>query len=94
MKANPGLQGEIVILLNKEGPEFSHATGKSKLQWRAYTRYKETPHRFVPDVSSSGSTAIPKRVMSSQPLEDPRSLFKAQIPQKVTNPMDSVRQPT
>ncbi len=40
MKANTSLQGEIVLLLNQEGTEFSYATGKSKLQWRAYTKYK------------------------------------------------------
>ena len=41
MKANPCLQGEILLLLNNEGSEFSHAMGKSKLQWRAYTKYNK-----------------------------------------------------
>jgi len=47
MKANTSLQGEIALLLNQEGTEFSYATGKSKLPWRAYTKYKKTPHLIV-----------------------------------------------
>jgi hypothetical protein len=89
MKANPCLQGEIVLLLNNEATEFSHATGKSKLQWRAPKQNIKRPRICSCScVSSSGSTAIPKRVMSSQQLEDLGSLLKAQIPQKITNPMD------
>lgn len=38
MKANPCLPGEILLLLNHEATEFSYATGRSKLQWRAYMK--------------------------------------------------------
>jgi len=84
MRGNPSLQGDIVLRLNDEGTEFTYATGKSQLQWRAYTKYKETTDLFVLYTSSSASIAIPKRVLSPQQLDELRSLLKARIPSKVT----------
>ncbi|MGP0019148.1 MAG: YcxB family protein [Candidatus Sulfotelmatobacter sp.] len=85
LRRRPDLQGEIVLLLSPEGIESTFATGRSQLQWRAYTKYKETAHLFVLNTSSSGSRCIPKRVMSPQQLEELRGLLRAQIPSRVTN---------
>lgn len=84
LRRRPDLQGEIVLLLGPEGIEVTFATGKSQVQWRAYTKYKETAHLFVLTASSSGSRFIPKKVMSPQQLEELRGLLRAQIPSKVT----------
>jgi hypothetical protein len=77
-------QGEIVLLLNDKGIDSTFATGKSQLQWRAFTKYKETGHVFVLSMSRTRGIFIPKRVMSPQQIEELRSLLKAQIPSKVT----------
>jgi hypothetical protein len=84
LQRRPDLQGEIVLLLIPAGIEVTFATGKSQLQWRAYTKFRETPHLFVLTASASGSRFIPKRVMSSQQMEELRGLLRAQIPSKVT----------
>jgi len=47
MGRNPSLQGEIVLYLSDEGVEATFATGKSKLLWRAFVKFKETAHLFV-----------------------------------------------
>jgi len=80
----PSLEGEIVLLFTDDGTEFTFATGKSQMQWRAYTKYKETQHLFVLYLASGRSTCIPKRVMSPPQLEELRSLLKARIPSKAT----------
>jgi hypothetical protein len=84
MRRNPSFQGEIVLLLNDKGIDSTFATGKSQLQWRAFTKYKETGHVFVLSMSRTRGIFIPKRVMSPQQIEELRSLLKAQIPSKVT----------
>ena len=84
LRRRPGLQGEIVLLLSSEGIEARFATGKSQLDWRAYRKYKETANLFVLGTSYSGSTFIPKRVMSPEQLEELRGLLRARIPSKIT----------
>jgi len=84
LRRRPDLQGEIVLRLSPEGIELTFPTGKSQLQWRAYTKYKETAHLFVLTALSSGSRFIPKRVMSPQQLEEMRGLLRTQIASKVT----------
>ena len=84
LRRRPDLQGEIVLFLSPEGIEVTFATGKSQLQWRAYSKYRETAHLFVLTASSSGSRFIPKRVMSPQQLEEMRGLLRTQIPSKLT----------
>jgi len=83
MRSNPTLQGEIVLRLSNEGTEFTFATGKSQLQWRAYTKYEETPRLFVL-YTPSRSVCFPKRVMSPQQIEELRGLLRTWIPSKVT----------
>jgi YcxB-like protein len=84
LRRRPDLQGEIVLLLTPAGIEVTFATGKSQLQWRAYSKYRETAHLFVLSTTSAGSRFIPKRVMSPQQLEELRGLLRTQIPSKVT----------
>jgi hypothetical protein len=84
LRRRPDLQGEIVLILSPAGIEVSFATGKSQLQWRAYSGYKETALLFALNTSSSGSRFIPKRMMSPQQLEELRGLLQTQVPSKVT----------
>lgn len=79
LRRRPDLQGEIVLLLSPQGIEVTFATGKSQVQWRAYSKYKETANLFVLTAWSSGSRFIPKRVMSPQQLEELRGLLRTQI---------------
>ena len=83
MRRNPYMEGEIVLRLNDEGIEAIFSTGKSQLQWRAHTKYKETAHLFVLCMSSGRSMSIPKRVMSPQQVEELRGLLSERIPSKV-----------
>jgi len=84
LRRRPDLRGEIVLRLSPAGVEVTFATGKSQLQWRAYTKYKETAHLFVLHASSAGSRFIPKRVMSPQQVDELRGWLRTQIPSKVT----------
>jgi hypothetical protein len=83
MRRNPSMEGEIVLRLNDEGIEAIFSTGKSQLQWRAYTKYKETAHLFALCMSPGRSMSIPKRVMSPQQVEELRGLLSERIPSKV-----------
>ena len=85
MRGNPSLQGEIVLVLDDEGMEATFATGKTKLEWRAFTKCKETAHLFVLYMSSARSTFIPKRVMSPNQVEELRGLLKARITAKINS---------
>jgi hypothetical protein len=85
MRGNPSSQGEILFVLNEEGTEVTFATGKMQLQWRAYTKYKETAHLFLLYMSSARSTFIPKRVMSPHQVEELRGLLEARITSKTNS---------
>jgi hypothetical protein len=84
MRSNPSLGGEIVLLFGDEGVQATFATGKSQLQWRAFTKYKETERLFVLYMSPARSTFIPKRAMSPQQIEELRVLLRARIPSGAT----------
>jgi len=84
LRRNPVLQGEIVVLLNDEGVESTFATGKSQLQWRAFTDYREAAGMFVLHTSSLRSTFIPKRLLSPAQIEELRDLLRTRILSKVT----------
>ena len=81
----PSLQGEIVLILNEEGTAATFPTGKSELEWRAYTKYRETANLFLLFVAPSRYTLIPKRVMSPKQINDLRMLLNARIPAKQSN---------
>jgi hypothetical protein len=46
LRKSPSAQGEIVRVLDGEGTVTTFPTGESRLNWRAYTKYKETGSNF------------------------------------------------
>jgi hypothetical protein len=80
MRRNPSIQGEIVLLISDMGIEATFATGKSELRWQAFVKCKETAQLFVLSTSPQRATYIPKRVLSSQQIEELRALLRERIP--------------
>jgi YcxB-like protein len=79
LKTTPSAQGEIAITFADAGTMATYPTGKSELEWRAYTRYKETEHGFLLFLSSYRSIFIPKRVMSPEQVRELRSLLSSHL---------------
>jgi hypothetical protein len=86
MQRSPSAQGEIVLLVSGKGIDATFATGGSQLQWRAFTKCKETSHMFALSTSPYRAIFIPKRVMSSQQIEEFRGLLRAEIPSSKVTP--------
>jgi len=81
LRSSPSAQGEIVLALDDEGTVATFPTGESRLNWRAYTKYKETGSVFLLFFSPYRYVSIPKRAMTPQQIEDLRALVKARISQ-------------
>lgn len=79
LRSSPSAQGEIVLALDEEGTVATFPTGESRLNWQAYTKYKESGSMFLLFVSPNRYMSIPKRVMTPQEIEDLRALVKARI---------------
>jgi ABC-type bacteriocin/lantibiotic exporter with double-glycine peptidase domain len=79
LRNSPSAQGEIVYVLDDKGTVATFPTGESRLDWRAYTKYKETGTIFLLFVSPYRYQSIPKRVMSPEQMEELRGLLKARI---------------
>jgi len=79
LRSSPSAQGEIVLALDDEGTVATFPTGESRLNWRAYTKYKETGSMFLLFFSPYRYVSIPKRAMTPQQIEDLRALVKARI---------------
>jgi len=79
LRSNPSAQGEIDFLLDDEGTIATFPTGESRLDWRAYTKYKETGSLFLLFFSPYRYMSIPKRAMSPEQIEEARGLLKARI---------------
>jgi hypothetical protein len=79
LRSSPSAQGEIVLALDDEGTVATFPTGESRLNWQAYTKYKETGSMFLLFFSPYRYMSIPKRVMTPQQIEDLRALVKARI---------------
>ena len=79
LRSSPSAQGEIVLALDDEGTVATFPTGESRLNWRAYTKYKETGSMFLLFFSPYRYMSIPKRVMTPQQIEDLRALVKTRI---------------
>jgi YcxB-like protein len=79
LRGSPSAQGEIVLALDDEGTVATFPTGESRLNWRAYTKYKETGSMFLLFLSPYRYMSIPKRAMTPQQIEDLRALVKARI---------------
>jgi hypothetical protein len=78
LASNPSAQGEIVITMDDRGVTMTFPTGHSVLQWRAFTRYKETGKVFLIFGSNRG-TCIPKRVMSDEQIQQVRGLLSSRV---------------
>jgi YcxB-like protein len=83
-RANPSAHGEVVLTISDHGTETSFATGRTQLQWRAYTKYREYAGFFVLYVSPARYSWIPKRAMSSQQVDELRALLRQKIAQPST----------
>ena len=79
LRCNPSAQGEIVYLFDDKGSVTTFATGESRLDWGAYTKYRETGALFLLFFSPYRSTSIPKRVMSPEQIKEFRGLLNARI---------------
>jgi YcxB-like protein len=78
LQSNPSAQGEVVLTLDDNGTAATFPTGKSQLEWRAYTKYKETDHLFLM-TTGTRSSIIPKRVMSAEQVRELRALLNVKI---------------
>jgi hypothetical protein len=67
------------VALDDEGTVATFPTGESRLNWQAYTKYKETGCMFLLFFSPYRYMSIPNRVMTPQQIEDLRALVKARI---------------
>ena len=81
LRCSPSARGEIVLALDDEGTVATFPTGESRLNWRAYTKYKETGSMFLLFFSPYRYMSIPKRAMTPKQIEELRALVKARIAQ-------------
>ena len=81
LRCSPSAQGEIVLALDDECTVATFPTGESRLNWRAYTKYKETGSMFLLFFSPYRYMSIPKRAMTPKQIEELRALVKARIAQ-------------
>jgi hypothetical protein len=79
LRQNPSSHGEIVLRITDDGLESVFPTGISRLQWRAFTKYKETKDLFLLYMSPSRPAFIPKRVLSQEQVLNLRAILKKQI---------------
>jgi hypothetical protein len=79
LRNNPSAQGEIVYTFDDKGSFATFPTGESRLDWGAYTKYKETGPMFLLFFSPYRFTSIPKRAMSPEQVEELRGLLKKGI---------------
>lgn len=78
LQFNPLARGEIVLTVDHDGIAAKFPMGKSQLEWRAYTKYKETDQIFLIS-KGSHSSFIPKRAMSADQVRELRALLNANI---------------
>ena len=81
LRSNPSAQGEFIITLDHAGVATTFPTGKSQLEWRAFTKYKETEHIFLLSTGTR-SHLIPKRVLSAEQVQELRALLNREIRKK------------
>lgn len=76
---NPSAQGEIILKIDETRVAATFPTGNSYVEWRAFSKYRETTHLFVLFYLLHRSTFIPKRVMSPQQIAGLRVLLNDKI---------------
>jgi hypothetical protein len=79
LRNNPSAHGEIVYIFDDKGSFATFPMGESRLDWGAYTKYKETGPMFLLFFSPYRYTWIPKRAMSPEQAEELRGLLKERI---------------
>ena len=79
IEKNPSAREDIVLNITDVGIDSVAATGKSQVQWGAYTKYKETEHIFLLDSDYGRSTFIPKRIMSLEHVQELRELLRKHL---------------
>ena len=83
LKESPSVRGEIAIILNDKGTSAKFATGESHLDWKNYTKFKETESVFLLFSSPYRFTTLPKRVMSADQIHELRSLLRTRISTRI-----------
>ena len=76
---NPSAQGEVTYSFDEKGVTVIHPTGDSRLQWSAFTRFRETDALFLLFVSGTSCRAVPKRVMSPDQIAELRKILELRI---------------
>jgi len=79
LSRNPSAQGEVTYCFEDDGVTVIHATGNSQLQWRAFTKFRETDALFLLFVSGTSCRALPKRVMSPDQIAELRKILELRI---------------
>ena len=82
MSRNPFVQGEITVSFQDDGVSTVYSAGKSQVEWRALSEFKETSRSFLLFFSPSKYTFIPKRVMSQEEIDKVRGILQSHIPPK------------
>jgi hypothetical protein len=80
LRNSPSAQGEIIFVLDDKGTIATFLMGESRLDWQAYSKYKETGTIFLLFFSPHSYMSIPKRAMSPEQIEELRGLLAARIP--------------
>jgi len=91
IRMNPSAQGEIVLTIDSRGIAAVFPTGNSQLEWRAYTKYRETNRMFLLFSGSERWTFVPKRVMSSEQIQELRGLLRDHVRQDQTPSIGDMR---
>ncbi len=79
LKNNPLLQGEITVRFDERGVQSEYTNGRSSLDWRAFTGYKENPKSFLLFASEYHCNLIPKAALSASQIEELRSILRNHI---------------
>lgn len=79
--ADPSAQGEFVYSFNETGVSTTFPTGRSYVEWRAFSKYQETTDLFLFVFHSGRKFFLPKRAMSPEQINELRVLLSAKIPQ-------------
>jgi len=91
IRMNPSAQGEIVLTIDNRGIATVFPTGNSQLEWRAYTKYRETNGMFLLFSGSERWTYVPKRVMYFEQIQELRSLLREHVRHDETPSVGDVR---
>jgi hypothetical protein len=75
----PRLREPISLAADEGGIVLTFSTGRSELNWKTYTKYKETNFLFLLNLSPRQYTIVPKRAMQAENIGEFRRLLAAHI---------------